>query len=126
MKFFIPGTDDPKEAERVYAEMAATCNRSVPPPDKRIYSLRYEHNGRHYRATVGERREATVYPRRGNRVDYNPATANVFRTGRVIHAIFAGEPTFRILEGGEGQSEFQNPTEVGPHDIRGDPEYFEL
>lgn len=124
--FFVPGVDDPEEAESVYAELAKACARPLPPPDKRIYSLRYEHNGKHYRATVGEQREVTIYQRKGNRVDYNPATANVFLTGRVIRAIFAGEPTYRVLEGGEGRSEFANPTEVGPHAIEGEPEYFEV
>jgi hypothetical protein len=126
MHFFVPETSDPEEAERAYAEMSEACGRQLPPPDKRIYSLRYVHNGRYYRATVGEPREVTIYPRTRGKVHYNPATATVFKTGRVIHAIFAGEPTFRILEGGEGRSEFANPTEVGPRDISGEPDYFDI
>lgn len=126
MEFFVPGISDLDEAEHAYAEMAEVCKRPVPPPDKRIYSLRYEHNGNRYRATVGERREVTIYPRVRGKTDYNPATANVSRTGRVIYAIFAGEPTFRVLEGGEGPTEFANPTEVGPHDVSGGPEYFNV
>lgn len=125
MRFFVPGVDDPEQAERAYAEMAEACGRSVPPPEKRIYSLSYEHDGKEYRATVGKRREVTVYARTGRRVDYDPAKTNVYQKGRVIHAIFAGDPTYRILEGGKGRSEFANPTEVGLQDLSGAPEYFD-
>ena len=50
--FFVPAAT-PDEQESVYADMAADCNRAVPDPDRRIYSITYVHDGAEWTATVG-------------------------------------------------------------------------
>ena len=51
--FFVPmATPDTQEAK--YAALAQLCERLVPSPDKRIYSVVFTHDGEEWTATVGQ------------------------------------------------------------------------
>ena len=51
--FFLPQCP-PESEEGVYAHIAESCVREVPPIGRRIYSISFEHNGIVWTATVGE------------------------------------------------------------------------
>lgn len=51
--FFLPQCP-PESEERVYAHIARSCDRDVPPIGRRIYSISFEHDGIVWTATVGE------------------------------------------------------------------------
>jgi hypothetical protein len=51
--FFLPQCL-PESEEAVYAHIAETCVREVPPIGRRIYSIDFEHDGIVWTATVGE------------------------------------------------------------------------
>jgi hypothetical protein len=51
--FFIPQCP-PESEEGVYAHIAESCVREVPPIGSRIYSIVFEHDGIVWTATVGE------------------------------------------------------------------------
>jgi hypothetical protein len=51
--FFIPQCP-PEIEEAVYAHIAESCVREVPPIGRRIYSISFEHDGIVWTATVGE------------------------------------------------------------------------
>ena len=51
--FFLPHCPSEFEEES-YAHIAKRCDRKVPPIDRRIYSISFEHGGIVWTATVGE------------------------------------------------------------------------
>lgn len=52
--FFVPGAT-PTEQEELYAALAQLCERPVPGPDKRIYSVTFTPTkGEEWTATVGD------------------------------------------------------------------------
>lgn len=57
MKFFIPHTDDEKHAENVYEAIKKFAKESTGwnISDKKIFSIRYIHNGKEYYAEVGKK-----------------------------------------------------------------------
>ena len=53
-RFFIPAARDDAMAEEVLAATAKFVGRPVPPPAERIFRFGFEHNGRLYKAQVGD------------------------------------------------------------------------
>jgi hypothetical protein len=51
-EFFLPNTT-PDTWEARYSELAEACQASVPSIDERIFSIKYEHDGIEWTATVG-------------------------------------------------------------------------
>ena len=55
MRFFIPGIDDPGEAERFYAILKViAAGRCGPVSNRRIYSITFSRGRQLHTATVGE------------------------------------------------------------------------
>ncbi len=72
MEFFVPAAT-PENTEEVYASLAKMCHRSVPDAAKRIYSIRYTHDGAEWTATVGEELRGTPGSRTASRISTRPA-----------------------------------------------------
>jgi len=82
--FFVPESA-PETVESDYAGLAELCERGVPEPGDRIYSLEHEHNGARWTVIVGEPLRGLSRPdREGRSQDLgDPA---------VVLAIFQGDP----------------------------------
>ena len=90
MKFFVPHAT-PEETEDVYASFAEMCGRGVPPPERRIYSIRFISDGEEWTATVGEQLRGTdtrTRRRKGQKVEVTRRLSDQ----AVVLAIFAGTP----------------------------------
>ena len=92
--FFVPPEHPnftPEQQESAYVEFAAMCHSPVPEPGQRIYSIRYNHDGTEWTATVGETlrgvRRKTVRSRGVKREQ----TSQVSDPATVL-AIFPGVP----------------------------------
>jgi hypothetical protein len=87
--------------------------KSPPPPDKRIYSIDFVHDGTHWTATVGEILKGTstrLRTRGGRRVE---VTTPVSDPATVL-AIFAGNPYMVATTGGIAvRSAWVNPFMAG-------------
>lgn len=56
MKFFVPHATDPEQAEGVWISVKAfLAQQGLATTDARIYEIAFRHNGKNYRAVVGER-----------------------------------------------------------------------
>lgn len=87
--FFIPGTDDAEMAEAIYEGTRKNLlGESV--PERRIQRLDYEHDGRKFRAEVGEqdqRGEGTIM------AIFGPSSPrNLYYVTTLNRAVFRGEP----------------------------------
>ena len=114
--FFVPFAT-PEIQESVYVSFANWCHVSVPPLEKRIYSIEFWHDGEIWTATVGEslhgvKTESSVI-RRGKKIE---RTVSVSDPATVL-AIFPGNSyTVVILQGvGENNvgSKWANPFLAG-------------
>ena len=88
--FFLP-TVKPEKQEAMYAELARICQSAMPIWTKRIYSLRFLHNGEEWTATVGRSLAGVRYRsvrRRGQRVDLRDSLSDP----ATVLAIFEGSP----------------------------------
>jgi hypothetical protein len=79
MRFFVPLAEDDAQAERVFAAIAESNHRPIPPTNKRLFRLTYKHNGKNYVAEVGQ-----------------PINA-YYGVGGPVVAIFGGEPLLVCL-----------------------------
>jgi hypothetical protein len=122
MNFFLPGHDDPAEAEARYAEIADASQTGLPSVDKRVYSIAFVHDGIDYVATVGAPRQATKWRRKRNGRRDETREPSHYASGGVVLAIFESEP-FLVFEV-PGRSEWANPALVGRSSISS-VEYFE-
>jgi hypothetical protein len=90
VEFFVPAATD-ENIDEVYASFAEMCHRSVPPPDRRIYSIRFIHDGTEWTATVGEPLRGTRTRKRRRRGQNVEVTEQASDPATVL-AIFAGTP----------------------------------
>jgi hypothetical protein len=54
MQFHIPAAEDEIQAERILANIAKHISAPVPPVDRRIRKVTWQHNGTRYSAEVGQ------------------------------------------------------------------------
>jgi hypothetical protein len=90
MEFFVPAATT-ENIDEVYTSFAKMCHASVPPPDRRIYSIRFIHDGEEWIATVGEKLRGTrtrTRQRGGRNVD----VTNQLSDAATVLAIFSGTP----------------------------------
>lgn len=98
MEFFVPAAT-PEDIDEVYASFAEMCHTSLPPPDRRIYSIRFIHDGEEWTATVGEQLRGTrtrTRQRRGNKVE----VTNQLSDPATVLAIFSGVPFHVVTNAG--------------------------
>jgi hypothetical protein len=90
VEFFVPAATA-ENIDQVYASFAEMCHASVPPLDRRIYSINFIHDAEEWTATVGEqlRGGRTRTRRRGGR---NVDVTNQLSDPATILAIFPGKP----------------------------------
>jgi hypothetical protein len=62
VEFFVPAAT-PDNIDEVYASFAEMCHSTVPPPDRRIYSIRFIHDGTEWTATVDEQTARNTDPK---------------------------------------------------------------
>lgn len=122
--FFVPGTDDPEQAEAMWLEMK---DRSpIPVTDRRIFRATCSHDLDDILVTVGEPRLLTRYKRkRSGRIDESRQPEKL-RSGNTVLAIFesvhespTGTRTLVIWEtpGGSG---WANPAMCGHGQVLAD------
>ena len=83
-QFFVPESS-PESTESDYAALAELCERAVPEPGERIFSLEHEHNGARWTVTVGEPLRGVSRPDREGRTQ-------ALQDDAVVLAIFRGDP----------------------------------
>lgn len=89
MRFFVPGSNDNRQGEERFHELRSAVEAEAGPvKDERIYSLRYEVDGKVETATVG-----------GD----SAAAAN----GGPVLAVFEGDGAFYLCRGTPGGSSSQ-------------------
>jgi hypothetical protein len=98
--FFLPQCP-PESEEAVYAQIAESCVRQVPPIGSRIYSISFEHDSIIWTATVGEHMRGRKPVKVGNKgtVEWNigdPA---------LVLAIFPRVP-YCVVTSSNGKSRF--------------------
>jgi hypothetical protein len=55
MKFFVPEAENEEQAERVYQSVREfVAEQAMPLDDRRIFSIKYTHDGTQYYAEVGQ------------------------------------------------------------------------
>ena len=109
--FFLPQCL-PESEEAVYAHIAESCVREVPPIGRRIYSIDFEHDGIVWTATVGEhlRGRKSVRVRGKETVEWNigdPA---------LVLAIFPRVP-YCVVTYSNGKSHFGSIFYVTPRGV---------
>jgi hypothetical protein len=109
--FFLPQCP-PESEEAVYAQIAESCVRQVPPIGSRIYSISFEHDSIIWTATVGEHLRGRKPVKVGNKgtVEWNigdPA---------LILAIFPRVP-FCVMTYSNGKSHFGQIFYASPIEI---------
>jgi hypothetical protein len=116
--FFVPAAT-PDNEEEVYREFARWCHRSVPERHRRIYSIRYTHDGEEWTATVGQPLRGTRYKTtrvRGQKIERAQPVADP----AIVLAIFAEEPFMVVTNhriGGNVGSRWENPFMAGRPDF---------
>ena len=101
-QFAVPGVK-PDSVESEYAALASACGRTVPPPQKRVYSIEFRHNGIDWVATVGK-------PLSGSRRSGQITTP--VRDTAVVRAIFSGTPYY-VTTDGDYRSFWESPFMAG-------------
>jgi hypothetical protein len=99
--FFLPRCSHDSQ-EGVYARIAETCHREVPPIRRRIYSIVFEHDDIVWTATVGEhlRGRKSVWVRGKETVEWN------ITDPALIVAIFPRVP-YCVVTYSSGKSHFE-------------------
>ena len=113
-KFFIPNQSI-DDQESVYAQLAKSVSVAMPVPGKRIYSIRFKHNGIDWTATVGETLTGKSTKTVGRGMSKREVSSPVSDTALVM-AIFSGNPFFVFTDSGLAQgsrSGWQNPFMAG-------------
>ena len=113
-RFFIP-TQSADAQESVYAQLAKSVSSAPPASGKRIYSIRFRHNGVDWTATVGEILAGTRTKTVGHGISRREVSSPVTDAALVI-AIFSGNPFFVFTDSGLAQSSrsgWQNPFMAG-------------
>jgi hypothetical protein len=86
VRFFIPGSNDNRHAEERFQQLRAAVEAEVGPvKDERIYSIRFDGDGRRQTVTVGG------------------SSGVASRQGSVL-ALFEGEGAFYVCQGVPGAS----------------------
>ena len=118
-KFFIPN-QSADDQESVYAQLAESVPVALPAPEKRIYSIRFRHDGIDWTATVGETLAGTSIKTVGRGTSKREVSSPVRDTALVV-AIFSGNPFFVFTDGGlarGSRSAWQNPFMAGiPYEV---------
>lgn len=117
MAFFVPGTDDPNEAEADYRRLAEAKGCPVLPADERVRLIAFEHTAsKTIVAEVGKRRQVyrNVRPRRKSDPVPMPEQSE---TGSVVTAIIEGDGDL-VYVWEAGKSEWANPALVGKAAIK--------
>lgn len=116
-EFFLP-TVEPEKQETAYAALASQMRLELPPPDRRVYSIEFSHDGEEWTATVGDalsgsrRRTSRSRGKKYERTEIlsDPAT---------VIAIFSGNPFVVWTNKGLVRSAWENPFLAGrPNSIR--------
>jgi hypothetical protein len=108
--FFVPNVAE-DHLQRAYETLAEACGQRPCPPDQRIYSIVYMHDGVRWTATVGQQlhgTKTTITRGRERRTPQSdPAT---------VLAIFPGNP-YRVVTSappfGSTRSDWANPFMAG-------------
>ena len=111
--FFVPGVN-PEDQEEAYGDFATRCGRSLPPPEERIYSITFRHDGEEWVATVGKTLTGTGPAgfRKGKRL----AGSRELSDPATVLAIFAGSPFLVFTNKGPAagvKSAWENPFMAG-------------
>lgn len=113
--FFVPGL--PAEVqEEVYADFARRCQRPVPDPGERVYSITYVHDREEWTATVGERLHGIRRQSTGSRRRRSPISIEQVQglnDPATVLAIFQGNPFVVFTNAGGVRSAWENPFFVG-------------
>jgi hypothetical protein len=112
VKFFIPGISDADEAECRWEEWRVMLGASAE-PGRRLYSVRFMHNGNLCPATVGKRVMVAKPKTNGGSVRLGMPRA----TGATVVAIFRGPP-FVVLQARDEPTKWANPFMVGESTIQ--------
>jgi hypothetical protein len=122
-KFFIPNL--PAEAyEKLYAELAHLARTAVPEPAKRIFSIRFPHDGVDWTATVGQTLSGSKTKTMGRGTSKREVTQPTSDSAMVL-AIFPGHPFIVHTDSGlshQSRSTWCNPFMAG---IPSSVTYFE-
>jgi hypothetical protein len=86
-KFFVPEVADADKYEEVFEALAKHCGGKPPPPDRRIYSITFVHDGEEWTATVGERMRGILLPNPRSRSKKLATPQSLFDQA-VVMAIF--------------------------------------
>jgi len=109
-KFFIPEVAT-EQQEDMIAQLAEFAGVKVPPINKRIYSVTFNHDGEEWVATVGEKLHGMKpeFDRKGRQLaKYERSLSDP----AVVFAIFTGAPYLVVTNhriAGEVGSEWENP-----------------
>jgi hypothetical protein len=93
--FFVPNAT-PENQEGLYASFAQRCGCAVPVPGKRIFSIRYVHDGVEWTATVGQELHGVKQVTSRSRGKKMVRTVQTSDPATVL-AIFDGVPCFLVV-----------------------------
>lgn len=115
MDFFVPLVRDSNEAEAAYAQLADSCNVTVPAPHERIYRITFVADGGEWTATVGEKLVGTRAKRQGSGRPAREVKIPLTDEATVL-AIFPGTPFLVVTDArplGDHVSKWVNPFMAG-------------
>jgi hypothetical protein len=92
--FFVPMVDADQQ-EAAYGDLADFAGMAIQPPDRRVFSITWTHDGVEWTATVGEQLSGTETVTKGRGRDRRYFQVPRHTTDTVL-AIFEGVP-FRIM-----------------------------
>lgn len=102
MKFFVPGTSTPEEAEQKYQKLAARYGAIPAPNNKRVAILQWKHHDEEFIAEVGK----------GIRSTEPLSTPDE----PLVHVIYPGDPW--VILSGSGRPGRNNPQLVGKREAK--------
>jgi hypothetical protein len=94
MQFFVPNAHS-EEAESVYEGFARWCGVEIPPPERRVASIEFTHDGARLTAAVGDQLRGSRTRRRRRKAGTVYVTTPLSDPATVL-AIFAGDPYFVV------------------------------
>mgnify|MGYP003423003290 CR=1 FL=1 len=113
-KFFIPD-QTPESQEEVYSQLARAAGLSIPEHVKRIYSIKFRHDGAEWIATVGKSLRGTKTKIQGRGINKREVSVSVSDSA-VVLAIFSNYPFTVYTDSGisnRSRSAWSNPFYAG-------------
>jgi hypothetical protein len=111
-EFYVPAATA-EHQEGIYAEMAERCRAAVLPLGRRIYSIKFVHDGEEWTATVGRSLFGITLPYSRSRSKKPFRPVPVYDNAMVL-AIFPGKPYMVFTSGGiTVTSKWVNPFMAG-------------